>query len=122
MSEFPKDGRSYNGYSYVCKTCKESKVTKDVSRTNRLQALNDSKTPCEKCGEYRLYVIDFHHRDNSEKNIEVVKCAKEHGVKKMWEEREKCICLCRNCHAEFHYLYGVKPDNPVEALNEYLSN
>lgn len=119
MFEFPKDSRSYNGYSYTCKTCKENKTD---SRTNRLAALNDSKTPCEKCGETRLYLIDFHHRDNAEKDMEVVKCAKEHGVKRMWEERAKCICLCRNCHAEFHYLYGTKPANPVEALKEYLSD
>ena len=35
-------------------------------------------------------------------------------------EIKKCVCLCSNCHDEFHYFYGDHPNDPVEALTKYL--
>ena len=35
-------------------------------------------------------------------------------------EAKKCVCLCANCHKEYHYLYGIRPEHPVETLEEYL--
>ena len=77
------------------------------------------KTSCAKCGEDRKYLIEFHHVDPASKLFGVSDGVNKAGVK-IEEEIAKCICLCRNCHTEFHYFYGKRPEYPVEALNEYL--
>ena len=39
---------------------------------------------------------------------------------KIKKEVSKCVCLCANCHREFHYFYGVVPNDPINQLAEYL--
>lgn len=77
------------------------------------------KQPCQKCGDSRLYLIQFHHIDPKTKLFEVSKSG-SHTIEDIEQEVKKCVCLCSNCHDEFHYFYGDKPENPVEALEEYL--
>lgn len=87
-------------------------------RTSRLELLWSLKTPCVKCGETRKCSINFHHIDPTTKTV-----ALSHGSigkARIIEESKKCVCLCANCHKEFHYLYGHKPEKPVEALRNYL--
>ena len=79
------------------------------------------KTPCVKCGESRLYVIDFHHIDPSEKAFNINRKTAKRDFSVIENEVKKCVCLCRNCHMEFHYLYGMKPAHPAEALQHYLN-
>ena len=78
------------------------------------------KTCCTKCGQNRKYVIDFHHIDPSLKKFDVSKGSTGRSKNSILEEINKCVCLCRNCHTEFHYLYGNIPKNPIDSLNEYL--
>jgi hypothetical protein len=83
--------------------------------------LNSMKTPCRKCGETRLHVIHFHHIDPAKKSFNIgVSKASRIDTDSLIPEIKKCICLCANCHQEFHYFYGYKPRNPAEALKEYL--
>lgn len=84
----------------------------------RLQLLWELKTPCVKCGEIRKCSIHFHHIDPSKKSINLSYGGV--GKARIQEEVKKCVCLCANCHEEFHYLYGHNPEHPVEALQEYL--
>jgi hypothetical protein len=58
---------------------------------------------CQKCGEKRYWVIDYHHINPKEKEFQIpyYKTAKLDILKK---EIRKCILLCRNCHMDFHYL------------------
>lgn len=87
-------------------------------RDSRLELLWSLKTPCVKCGEDRKCSIHFHHINPSEKSVNL-----SHGSigkAKIVEEVKKCVCLCANCHEEFHYIYGHHPERPIEALNEYL--
>ena len=78
------------------------------------------KTSCLKCGETRKYLIDFHHIEPSNKSFEVSKGTTGRSHEKVIAEIKKCVCMCRNCHTEYHYLYGNVPENPVESLKEYL--
>lgn len=77
------------------------------------------KTPCAKCGESRLYVIDFHHIDPSTKSFTIGDSYRGND-ERIVSEVSKCVCLCSNCHREFHYLYGVVPKDPVNELEKYL--
>lgn len=87
----------------------------------RRRAFNEKwKRPCEKCGEKRLYLIQFHHIDPATKSFCIGANATSRQEDALEAEVKKCVCLCSNCHDEFHYLYGGNPQNPVEALEEYL--
>jgi hypothetical protein len=58
---------------------------------------------CSSCGEDRWWVLDFHHRDPSEKEQGVARlfgCASKERIMK---EIEKCDVLCANCHRDLHH-------------------
>lgn len=90
------------------------------SKQERLDLVNSLKTPCQKCGESRPYLIQFHHRNPDEKLFEIPQ-VNSHGVEAVKREVKKCVCLCANCHMEFHWMYGKRPDNPEKALELYLN-
>ena len=78
------------------------------------------KKTCEKCGESRLYLIQFHHIDPNQKSFCIGANATSKSEDILTKEIAKCVCLCSNCHDEFHYFYGQKPSNPAKSLSEYL--
>ena len=59
---------------------------------------------CKKCGTEKIYLLDFHHRDPSEKEEALATISKNYDFDKFFEELEKCDILCANCHREFHHL------------------
>lgn len=83
------------------------------------EVLDSYKQPCVKCGETRLYLIEFHHINPSEKSFNISNKMTTDPIK-LQSEVDKCVTLCRNCHKEFHYFYGIQPKKPVESLSEYL--
>lgn len=88
-------------------------------RRARKELLNSSKPPCVKCGETRDYVLQYHHIDPKTKEISIgASCARD--AKLIEREIKKCVCLCANCHKEFHHFYGARPKNPIGNLEEYL--
>ena len=92
-----------------------------IRMDNRQKFLDTLKTPCVKCGENRVYVIQFHHKDHNLKTFSIGEGANYHKSKEdVINEAKKCVCLCANCHKEYHYLYGIRPERPVETLEEYL--
>lgn len=146
-SEFGKNKRMKDGLHYICKECKR-KVDLEWNSNHREQLrtaakqwrennpeknaeyyqkrkefLISLKKPCVKCGESRPTVIEFHHIDPATKlfNIAYVASNGARPRDEVIKEIEKCVCLCANCHAEFHELYGNKPERPVEMLKEYLN-
>ena len=95
----------------------------DKRKEMRLQyrdMVNAFKTPCLKCGDTRLYVIDFHHIVPKTKSFNINRKSCKSNLELLKTEVDKCVSLCRNCHMEFHHFYGQNPDNPVDALIEYL--
>jgi hypothetical protein len=77
------------------------------------------KEPCAKCGEDRMYLIQFHHVDPKNK-LFLVSSPGTRRREAISKEASKCVCLCSNCHDEFHYLYGKRPKDPVASLLEYI--
>ena len=93
------------------------RINERKRRQKLFELYDEIKTPCAKCGEDRLYVIEFHHIDPGEKEHTV---SQMRNLDKVREEAKKCVCLCANCHTEFHHFYGKYPGDPVGALKEYL--
>ena len=87
----------------------------------RRRAFNEKyKSKCAKCGEDRVYLIQFHHIDPATKLFSIGANATSKSEAELKQEIAKCVCLCSNCHDEFHYFYGANPKNPKSALDEYL--
>ena len=123
-SEFYNNKRNPDGLDYYCKDCRKettSNSTYDVKKyAENTQAFVESlKTECCKCGEDRPWVIQFHHINPDEKKFGIAGCGTRSRTA-IWEEVKKCVCLCSNCHDEFHHFFGKKPINPAEALDRYL--
>ena len=78
------------------------------------------KTPCVKCGDERLYIIDFHHIDPTQKSFNIYRKSSKRDFSVIETEAKKCVCLCRNCHGEFHHIYGQRPKDAKKCLEEYL--
>ena len=73
---------------------------------------------CQKCGEKRSYLMEFHHIDPSNKSNTIAHMIKSSSQEHLEEELKKCIVLCANCHREFHYFEKQKQIT----IDEYLSN
>ena len=149
LSEFYKNRCSPDGLQGYCKTCGKAKTKqyqkekpemfREISKRswaknrekrnatdrNRMNThfnfINSLKTSCAKCGESRFYVIDFHHINPADKLFTISDGSKTHtSTEDVVNEIKKCVCLCKNCHKEFHYFYGVKSEHPNEDLEHYL--
>ena len=108
LTLFYKNKSTKDGYSGLCKECQLNN-----ERENNLKAkewLVNLKTKCEKCGENRYWVLDFHHKDPSKKTMNISNYAIsgtagfETKKKKIEEEIKHCCVLCSNCHRDFHYM------------------
>ena len=76
---------------------------------------------CSKCKQDRYYILDFHHLDPNEKEINISRAAScGYSKERMQKEIDKCIVLCRNCHGELHHLIdNIEGWQPSE---EWLNN
>ena len=144
ISEFYADKKRKSGLTTICKACtiadaqkrywekrdeirdyhkkhylgyKDRQRAADAEYFEKVYAL---KTPCAKCGDDRLYIIDFHHIDPAKKSFNIYRKSCKSDFSTIEKEVKKCVCLCRNCHAEFHHLYGQRPEHPKESLEKYL--
>lgn len=54
--------------------------------------------PCVDCGESRMAVLDFDHRDRSQKDLTVSELARLMTWSRLRGEVEKCDVRCANCH------------------------
>jgi hypothetical protein len=120
LSEFNKNSRRVDGLQRICRTCTreadnksylKSYQTNSRTRLDRNTETLKRKSEwidsfkvngCSKCGEKRYHVLDFHHTDPTQKEINVGN--KKGSYEKIEQEIKKCIVLCSNCHRDFHYL------------------
>ena len=90
----------------------------DIQKDTNLEYVNLKKQQgCMKCGENRIWVLDFHHKNPQDKFSEIAHMIKSSSIKKLAEEIEKCVLLCANCHRDFHYLEKEKGIT----LEEYMA-
>lgn len=83
---------------------KNDKREKDIN--NYIQEYKKTKH-CEKCGENRYYILQFHHLKDKKADISML-YRKGWSFDKIKKEIEKCIILCSNCHIELHFLDRIK--------------
>lgn len=86
-----------------CKECHKL-WQKKTYNTNKDIILKAKECGCKKCGDKRIYVIDMHHIDPSQKDEDISRILRCCSHERLQNELKKCIPLCANCHREFHYL------------------
>ena len=87
-----------------CKACIRERQRKKYQENREVLNTLKRQKQCEKCGETRFYLLDFHHVDPSTKINSVAHLSCHSNAQAALSEAKKCICLCANCHREFHYL------------------
>ncbi len=117
ISEFYKCGKTTNGkvrYSHECKECRKQR---EKQRYRDLSAeFKSYRQRCIHCGNDKWYLIEFHHREPSQKEFTVSQWRK-HNRSEFLKEVEKCDPLCKNCHAEFHFLHNTQDITYEEYIN-----
>ena len=60
---------------------------------------------CLQCGESAPECLHFHHRDPSEKEVDLAKIASsgQWSKERILGEVAKCDVLCANCHLKYHW-------------------
>lgn len=87
----------------------KSKRNKDKTRRQRLvlgwakklKAIDALGGKCE-CGEQRPWLLEFHHREETEKEGQI-SSLKHYSWDKLCKELDKCQLVCRNCHGDIHF-------------------
>ncbi len=91
-----------------CFTCSPKNGTSiNRMRAARKQAFFLNGDKCNKCGENREYLLDFHHLEKEKKENTISFLIVRGRFKDMFEEIKKCVLLCANCHREFHHLQNT---------------
>lgn len=112
MSKFDsaEERRAYHREWYAQNKHRES--VKNQKRETRRRLYQERKEwfaelkknlVCKKCGIDDFRVLDFHHRDPTEKDSEVSNMIARTTKEKILEEIEKCDVLCANCHRIEHF-------------------
>jgi len=125
-SEFNKSAKKVDGFSSYCKKCNRDYLKehynnnlnyyKEKAKNRKIQIREDfqnyKKTlKCKKCGEDRWYVLDFHHREQNQKEFNIGLMIRDSkSFKDILEEIKKCDVLCANCHREYHYFNNLSTE------------
>lgn len=74
-----------------------------VQRTvkKRRDLINEIKSgACSDCGQrFPWYVMQFDHRNSSDKKFAISRAIKSRSTEAVLEEITKCDLVCANCHA-----------------------
>lgn len=115
FSGFPRRAKAKDGLSSWCTSCfseharnkyAESSHERNRKKKNQKNVVNKSRDliynyllehPCIVCGESDPIVLEFDHRDPSEKESNVSELLK-FSANKVKQEIEKCDVMCANCH------------------------
>jgi hypothetical protein len=119
ITMFNKKSSNKDGLERYCKECHKLKNKKHYLQ-NKQDYINSSKKyrkiyldwfyeiksslKCEQCDESHIAVLDFHHKDPNQKDLEVSGLISNRVSREIvLKEISKCIVLCSNCHRKLHY-------------------
>jgi len=96
----------------------KSSIKKRTIKRNKLLIWELKKSLyCVKCRASDPVILLFHHIDSKLKHKKISIMYRS-GRDTINQEIAKTICLCHNCHEDFHYEYGRKTNK--QQLEEYI--
>ena len=105
LKDFNNDRRTKDGLSRKCRRCRIKAQRAEKARYLRKVDALKAKVSCAKCGETRVWMLDYHHRDPKTKTASISAMRNERRpLKEIKKEIKKCVPLCANHHRELHYL------------------
>lgn len=103
-----------------CKKCNDV-ITWGKQKDLKKKSVEYKGGKCCICG-YNKYVgaLDFHHVDPSQKEFNISRL-RLYTWERVKMELDKCVCVCKNCHAELHgnVTKVVDSANPDIAITTY---
>lgn len=117
VTEFCKHKRMKDGLQSACKACmndsykrSRNKKKKHYKNTQQLREQKNKKRfdawkharGCSVCNEDEPICLDLHHLTSTDKENEVANMVRKVSWKTLMTEVNKCIVVCRNCHAKIH--------------------
>lgn len=110
VSQFITRPDSKDGYRNQCRKCFYG-VKRKRQHCKKYEAILYKGGKCQICGYKGIDnfygALEFHHRDQSQKDIEWKKI-RTWPVERIKEELDKCDLLCANCHREEHYRLNLR--------------
>ena len=95
--------KSREQHESLCRMCRMDK-TNTRSLINKGIVAEAKYKPCHSCGKIlHPSLIDLHHLDPSEKEIDIAKAIHSRSPSTLRKEIEKCVPVCRPCHRKIHY-------------------
>ena len=91
----------YKSQKWYCKKC-WNRRTADTQIEKIRKLKKDYGGKCTRCGYDKSFnALEFHHLDPTQKEFHL---GNNRGLSeaKLRVELDKCILVCRNCHAELH--------------------
>lgn len=111
---FNKRAKSRDGLSSWCRPCYSEydreryqngdKARKEKNKADRLEAVRSylwelfSNSKCFDCGNRDPEVMEFDHRDPSQKSFTISHMLRSYSLKRIQAEIAKCDIVCANCH------------------------
>lgn len=93
----------YGNKSQICAKC-HNQYQLDKGREQKKRAVQYLGGKCSECGYNKCdAALDIHHLDSSKKDPNF-RTHRYWSWNKLVEELKTCVLLCKNCHAEKHYL------------------
>jgi hypothetical protein len=101
-------GRKYKKswkYKQTDKGKLNSFMVAECRRNNKLKLIEYKGGHCQKCGYNKPIpgAYDFHHLNPNEKDFSISREGDTKSLERLKIEVDKCILVCRNCHAEIHH-------------------
>jgi len=99
---YPK--RDGSGYASWCRECNKEDAERRYHSIKK-ERLKYRGSKCSSCGYDKCIAsLDFHHTDPTKKEFSIEDCDKN-DLEAVMPELDKCVILCKNCHAEIHTTY-----------------
>jgi hypothetical protein len=117
ISEYHPNKQCSKGVVGTCRDCKKIYTGKwysdnrrrrqdyanEKNKSRKKEIVKHFGNKCHDCEQsYPQYVYQFHHLDPTKKDVNP-SYAMTQRPSKMWEELDKCIMLCANCHMIRHH-------------------
>lgn len=111
---YPRKDNRY-GFYPQCKKCM-SNNTKLKRKKSKEKAIEYKGGYCNRCGYNKnIATLDFHHLDPNVKDKNLANILVNTDKNKIYNEIDKCVLLCSNCHREEHQ----RIDDRIELENNF---